>query len=268
MSLKPGGLGGVSSDGSATSRKGNSSSLSLVDKVKAKATLVKLLEPVSLGISAALLNRTEMTDAATGIARSVAEGDLGGVSGNANRLARGLYQADGAAGTVVKGALALSSGVSVGVAVTELAVGMNTKNKFLVTMGLLDLLGASTRPLLMIGFGAPAIGVALTVAAAKGVLVFSPSKDATEIQKADTLFSMVGAGASTAMKAGFAVLPAFLVSLTNQILQVSYMNSGSMRKKINGVLSKLSFLNPFHHREKASEKTSHPSSETGSRFRR
>ena len=69
------------------------------------------------------------------------------------------------------------------------------------------------------------VGVVLAASVAKAAFAFSKYKTTSHIQQADSIFSLVGYGASTAIRAGVATLPATALSMLNTISQVLFMRS-------------------------------------------
>lgn len=212
-----------------------SSNSSFVDKIKRKVPLIKIVAPVTVGIASALNNFGPIKSVAASILKGIAQKDLSAVAGDADKMSKTILKPGGMTGTITNGAVGFSSAVDFSIGVTEIVSGVKDKNRYLVGMGIADVIVSAGGPLIIAGLGIPAIGVVLGAAIGKVVLTLTSSQEASRIQKADAFFSLVGACAGTAIKAGIGTLPATIVAVMNTIFQLAFMNSRLAETKDNKI---------------------------------
>ena len=119
--------------------------------------------------------------------------------------------------------------------IAEINAGMNKENKFYKYLGIIDLIGSFAG--FAIIFGAPLAGMLLSsiLIPIKGTLIFKNSKNFSNIQKADYIFSSIGTFLNYSLYFK-SILPYSLPFMfVLSVLQLMYMNNKKFRKYMDSI---------------------------------
>lgn len=207
----------------------------IVDEIKARSTLVALVQP------AAWIGQLASHPAATAhtlgdIAVHVVHGEISTAGGELGGLVNGAMHPTGIAGGIYHAGLYAQAGVDALVGGVELYYGVKGKDTALKMMGAADLVGSASSVVFALGDGGAALGLNIASNTAKAAMVLLRPHDYSRIQKAKTVFDAVASMSSALMKAGIAPVPALAGYVGFGVTQIVYMNSKAFRGKVDAAV--------------------------------
>lgn len=207
----------------------------IVDDIKARSTLVALVQPLAwVGQLASHPGQTGQILAQVGA--SVVGGDFGAAGASLGKLVDGAMHPTGIPATVYHAGLYMQAGVDALVGGVELYHGVRDKNLALKLMGAADLVGASSSCVFALGSGGTALGLSVASNVARAALVLSRPDDFSRIQKAKTVFDGLASVSSSLMKAGIASVPALAGYIGFGVTQILYMNNEAFRGRVDAAV--------------------------------
>lgn len=210
----------------------------IVDQVKRRSTLVKLVAPI--GIAIGLLEKPSILfKNLKGIGAPLIHGDPGQAKGGIETLVRRAFHVEGIGGWMYRSSLLFSAATNVGVGGFEIHQGVKHRDQYILAMGCLDLGGAASSILFVMGFPIPSLAVAIFSAATKTGLVFSRPKEYSRIQKASSLFSVVSTVNASLLRNGVGILPALASTAVQQTFELLYMNHHGFQKRVDRMVDQL-----------------------------
>lgn len=209
----------------------------LADVVKARATLVGLIEP--LGVTLGYLQTPEET---FGLVKDTASAmwarDYQGMSDGIDRLAYKGYHPTGVGGAVYRSSQVMKAVTEGAVGALEIYAGVTSNDKFLTAMGGADMVEAASKAARAAQWDGVSLGLSVAANVGRTVLVASNLDKFSRTQKMKTFLDAGASVASSMVKSGFLVTPALAVMSVCGLGQLTYMNVPAVRNKIDGLLDK------------------------------
>lgn len=209
-----------------------------IDIIKQRSTLTGLVEP--LGVTVGYLSQplTNLKTVAE-VGSALFSGDLGAVGAGVETLVDRAYNPHGLGGIIYNSALGIKTATGTLVGGLEVYAGLDTGNKYLVAMGVADLVGASASGCRLFDLDGVALGLSVASNLARTTMVLVKPEQYSRTQKVKTFLDAGGSIASNAMQSGFLVLPALLMTSVTGVGQIAYMNHEGFRNKVDGWLDKI-----------------------------
>lgn len=201
-----------------------------IDTLKARSTLVGLVEPLSMAGGLAV-NAGDTFSSVGTLASSLVHGDMG-VAGDAmSHLVDRAFHPEGILGVTYRGGMAAEAVVGGLVGGLEIREGIKNKDSYLAWMGGADLLGSAASAATAVGSPAVGMGLSIACSAAKVALVARRPDQYSRVQKVATLFDAGGSISSAMLRAGVMVVPALVANALLGPTKMLYMNWDAFRAR-------------------------------------
>lgn len=209
----------------------------VADTLKARSALAGLIQPALGAAAGVTLNTATFVKTLDTIGHGITGLNFSELAHGADEMSHVWFHSPGTDGLIVHSGMEAFVGLGIAVGASEIWAGVKTHQRSYIQMGVLDLIGCSSTPLILAGLGTPGIGVAIGVAAAGCLLAFK-NKMST-IQKANSVFNTISSWTGAAVLAGILVLPASMTAGAVQAVKLIFLNSSAARKKFSKLKSKL-----------------------------
>jgi len=207
----------------------------IVDEIKARSTLVALVQPTAW-VSQLASHPAKTSQILAGIGGSVVHGNFGEAGKQLGGMLDDAMHPTGVPGFIYKSGLYMQAGVDTLVGGVEVYAGVRDKDKFLLMMGGADLVGAGSSYAFALGGTGVALGLNIASNVSRAALVLINPDKFSRIQKAKTFFDGMASVSAGLMKAGVASVPALAGYVGFGVTQILYMNNAGFRGKVDAAV--------------------------------
>ncbi|MBM3461089.1 MAG: hypothetical protein FJX76_03210 [Armatimonadetes bacterium] len=209
--------------------------LDTVDDIKARSTLVALVQP------AAWITELASHPAQTGavlaqVGSNLASGNIGAAGAALGGLLGQAVNPTGIARGVYMTGLYMQAGVDALVGAVELHAGFRDNNNALKLMAGADFIGSASSVAFALGNGGTALGLNLASSGARLALIVARPQDYSRIQKAKTVFDGIASASSALMKANIAPVAGLVGYIGFGVTQIVYMNNAGFRGRVDAAV--------------------------------